>query len=775
MSDTPRPANRSSALEGLRVLDFGQYVAGPVTGMMLADQGARVTRIDPPGGPHFDTSANACWNRGKQSITLDLKRPSDVAIARKLSLDADVVIENFRPGVMERLGLGLATLRDENPRLVTCSLPAFASDDPRSAMPGWEGVVGAACALFADQGEGAGPFGPGMLGRPLTASPDADVPPVYTPIPVASCNAAFLAATAIGMSLFARERDGHGEHIEVPLYDAMFGVFGLFGLKVHGVGEHLFYLSPWIRPYRCLDGRWLMFDVNYTRDLERLFVGLDLESWRERGFADRVRVQQDPETATALLSELEQLLSQRTAEEWQELLSSLGLCASVCHTNQEWLRHPHAVESGTVIEVDDPRFGLMRQPGVQVQLSLTPGQVRGPAPLPDADRVEVLESRDRDRDRPAAAAAPAGRSEIALPLEGVKVLDLCIVLAGPTCGRTLAEFGADVIKIDDPNREGRDAYQLDVNRGKRSILLDFSRPEDLQLFWSLAEQVDVIVEGFRQGVVDRLGIGYEAVRERVPDVIYASINCYGESGPWANRPGYEQLAQAATGMQERYGDGTPRLQSMPINDYGTGYSAAFAISLALYHRRRTGQGQHVFASLSRTATTLQSLYLHDYPGRDGSSVPRGPQARVESASQMIYRGSDGWFFLGASAASFERLLNAADFEGLRSLPEERKQAEFEARLEARPVAYWSELAGRMDIGVHALCSVEQAMTDPVAVEHGVSLSREHESIGLVRTNGPSRGLCLNRPTLPGRPAPIQGSDGDEIRRNLWLGATGGHR
>ena len=136
------------ALDAIRVIDFGHYVAGPLAGMLLADQGAEVIKVDPPGGPVFDTPANATWNRGKKSICLDLRSPADAAIARDLVADADVLIENFRPGTMEGFGLGEADLREANPGLLYCAMPAFAAEDPRSRMPGWEGVVMAAVDVF---------------------------------------------------------------------------------------------------------------------------------------------------------------------------------------------------------------------------------------------------------------------------------------------------------------------------------------------------------------------------------------------------------------------------------------------------------------------------------------------------------------------------------------------------------------------------------------------------------------------------------------------------
>jgi len=753
-----------SALEGVRVIDFGQYVAGPLTGMLLADQGADVIKIDSPSGPRFDTPANACWNRGKHSIALDLKDPQDNEIAVRLVKSADVVIENFRPGVMARLGLAPEAMCSAHPGLIYCSIPGFGADDPRSSMPAWEGVVAATCGLYRDSNEATGPFGSAVVGKPLEVERGTGAAPTYTPIPVASCTAAFLASATIGMSLCAREVDGIGERIEISLFDAMYGVFSLLGMKVHGAGAHPFYLTPWIRPYLTADDRWLMLQVNYTRDIGRFLDGLGLEAWRGRGFAERVAVQQEPETARALLDELTKLMKTRSAEEWQDELSRLGLCASACYTSREWLTHEHAEASGMVLDLDDPTYGSMRQPGIQLQMSETPGRVRAPAARLDADRAAVLDTLPRRSDpSPSVARERATRSV----LEGVKVLDLTIVLAGPTCGRVLAEFGADVIKIDEAGREGGDSYHLDVNRGKRSILLDLKSSEGMETFWQLAEQADVVIEGFRHGVVERLGLGYEDVRRRVPDIVYASINCYGERGPWSDRPGFEQLAQAATGMQERFGGGVPQLHSVPLNDYGTGYAAAYAVALALYHRRRTGRGQHVHTALARTAVTFQSLYVHDFKGKSWAGVPRGLAARGDGPGHRLYEASDGWFFLGADAGCFRQMCRLPDFEEVRGLEGESLERALEHRFRSESISEWTRRLASVDVGLHALQSIEQAMNDPAALAHGVSITQEHEGIGLVRTNGPSTRMCVNRPAIPGRPASVQGSETAEILQSLW--------
>ena len=207
-------------LEGTRVIDFGQYIAGPLTGMLLADQGADVIKVDPPGGPRWKTPGNATWNRGKRSIILDLKQQGDLAAARSLVQSADVVLENFRPGVMERLGLGPQEMTGANPRLVYCSLPGFASDDPRAGVPAWEGVVVAASGNFLLSAVGLRPvmdmdgsvkFQPEQGAK----SSNGDRRPVYTSIPTASAFGALQAAVGISMALNVQERDGVGQHVEI--------------------------------------------------------------------------------------------------------------------------------------------------------------------------------------------------------------------------------------------------------------------------------------------------------------------------------------------------------------------------------------------------------------------------------------------------------------------------------------------------------------------------------------------------------------------------------
>src|SRR5262245_40698407 len=465
-----------SVLTGIRVIDFGQYIAGPLTAMLLADQGADVIHIDPPGGPMWDTPANATWNRGKRSITLNLKQPDDLATAIRLLETADVVIENFRPGVMERLGLGPQVALRLNPRLIYCSLPGFASDDPRAQVRAFEGVVGAASATY----------------RPN--HPEADRP-VYTAIPISSNYAAFQGVVSIVVALFARQRDGVGQHIEVPLFDATFPSIGSRAMHVHDPAHVV--PTPrgvWGGGFECADGRWVQFGGSGNQNFREFVVAAGISDWDQEGLTDIERIMHDPALFTKHQQRARELFKTRTAQEWEDLVARAGSECAVCRTSAEWFEHPHARAVQMVLEVDDPRYGKMLQPGINVRLSKTPGAVRRPEPKPDQHRAEILTEIDSRPPQPSASTIEA---TMRAALAGVRVLDLCIILAGPTLGRTLGEFGADIIKIDNPQRGGTVSSHNDVNRGKRSILLDLKSDVGRDLFWRLLAGADVLAQNYR--------------------------------------------------------------------------------------------------------------------------------------------------------------------------------------------------------------------------------------------------------------------------------------
>ena len=708
------------ALDGLRVIDFGQYMAGPLAAMMLADNGADVIRVDPPSGPAWDTPANAVWNRGKRRISLDLKSAEGRRTAQELIASADVVVENFRPGVMDRLGLGGEESTAQNDRLIYLSMPGFSAGDERAATPGWEGVVSAPVGTYS-------------------GSLMADAPkPVYTAIPIASSYAAFVGCAGVAMSLVARERDGFGQRIEASLHDALYQAIGIRGLR---------YLDqqprggpvPWVGPYECGDGRWVFFHAAYSHFIRQFCISAGVPGWLDEPWSKASEIQQDFSLADTARAHLTNIFLTRTAQEWEDLINDGGNGPPTVRAldSAEWLHEPHAREAEIIVELDDPELGPMLQPGIQVRMGGTPGEILHPRRGLDADRDDILS--ELETRAPSAISAPGTR--LSQALEGMTALDLCIILAGPTCGRTLAEYGADVVKIDNPSRENGILLHEDINRGKRSVLLDLKRDEGRDVFMEMAADVDVVVQNYRLGKVGGLGVDYESVRQVNPDVVYASLNAFGEIGPWSNRAGWEQLAQSASGMLTRYGDAEPTLQPFAINDYGTGINGAFAVGMALYHRMRTGEGQQVFTALARTASTLQSSFMHGHEGKRWDE-PSGQDATGDGPHHRLYEASDGWLFLGAKPEQSEQIPSIDEFK-------------------TKTVGEWIDDLASRGMGASPVGNVEDAMTAERAVQQGFALTREHDGRGRVRTNAPS--IQLSRtPVRAGDPASKPGADAASV-------------
>ena len=349
-------------------------------------------------------------------------------------------------------------------------------------------------------------------------------------------------------------------------------------------------------------------------------------------------------------------------------------------------------------------------------------------------------------------------------LQGVKVVDLCIILAGPTCGRTLAEFGADVVKIDSPHK-GTVLRHNDINRGKRSILIDLKTQEGLEIYWKLVDWADVVLQNFRGGVAEKLGIDYERVRARRPDIVFGYMNTFGCTGPYASRPGHEQLGQAVSGMQVRYGSAKPATAPFAANDYGTGLMACYGVALALLHRRRTGEGQFVDSALAYTATMLQSALLQDYKGKQWNE-PHGQEAVGSGPLNRLYQASDGWLFLAASAGEVARCVELKDLAGRSGADLEPA---LEERMRTRDVAAWVAALNKAGIGAHRVVpSLPELMTDPLTQARSLAITRDHEGFGPITTTAP--GVRLSRtPVTPGRPAAKPGSDAASVLAEVGLG------
>jgi crotonobetainyl-CoA:carnitine CoA-transferase CaiB-like acyl-CoA transferase len=738
-------------LTGIRVIDFGQYIAGPLAGVMLADQGADVIHVDPPGGPRWQHPSDAFYQRGKRRISLDLKSPSDLQVAQRLIESADVVLENFRPGVTDRLGVGADASTQKNPALIYCSMPGFAHDDPRANMQAWEGIIDAATDNCSPR---AGEETPGWdWSRPF-----------YSAITLASNFGGFLGATGVVMGLIARHRTGLGQTVEAPLFDSIFTLIGHSGAYRHDRGLH----PPrgihqrGSGSFRCKDGKHVQFDTSSARHWVWFAREAGLTETWEPDLLD-INALKDEAVNQRLHAKLRDLFLTKTAVEWEQIGNRAGAAIGWARSADEWIDAEHARVTQTVVQVEDPEFGPTWMAGLPVRLTATPGEVKGPRHLPDADHDAIIRELDTLAPKTAGQATEPG---IQHPLQGLKAVDICVALAGPTCGRLLLEFGADVTKINAP-KAGVSGY---LNRGKRSILLDLESFEAQQVFWKMLEDADILVENLSPGTADRLGLGYAEVKARRPDIIYTSGSCYGYGGPLTRGRGWERQGQAVAGIMERL---EPPAILGPYNliDIGTGTLATFATGLAVYHKLRTGQGQQAQASLAQTAT-YQTPYMLRYAGHKADE-PRGYAALGTGPLNRFYKASDGWFFLAVPArdaaklATVEGLPNPLSVNGEGAGGGVALEAQLEAAFASAEAHTWVNRFLKAGLSAHPWVKIADIMQNDLVKARGLAVQQEVEGAGM--TTAPGVTVRMSRtPMRVGDPPKKAGSDAAQILEELGM-------
>lgn len=267
-------------------------------------------------------------------------------------------------------------------------------------------------------------------------------------------------------------------------------------------------------------------------------------------------------------------------------------------------------------------------------------------------------------------------------LDGVRVLDLTHFLAGPSCTRLMAEMGADVIKVElapagDPARrlpwviDGRSVYYVQQNRGKRGICVDFKSPESCELIRRLAGEVDIVVENFGTGVLERRELDYKSLRARYPKLIMASISAFGRDGPWAEKTGFDQLAQAMGGLLALTGDadGAPALSGAPIADCASGLQAFAQIGYALWHRDRTGEGQWIDVSLVDSLFHMHAVSVQAELASDGEwAAQRNGRYSTVTAPIGSFEGNDGYQVIMAAESQWPSLCEAMGMPELMSDP-----------------------------------------------------------------------------------------------------------
>jgi crotonobetainyl-CoA:carnitine CoA-transferase CaiB-like acyl-CoA transferase len=595
-------------LSGLRVVEIGQYVAAPLAGTIFADLGAGVVKIERPGGDPLraDPARFAAWNRGKETVELDLRTRTGADALGHLLDEADLLIENLRPGALDRLGLAPATIRASRPRLVTCSISAWGSDGPSRDEPGWEPLVHARAG--AQQG--------------LFTGDD----PMWLPFPVASVSAALVAVLGAAAALIKRASTGYGQHVETSLLDALLflNAAAIFHREGHRPRIIRHTKSPILRVFDTSDSRAVMVNLSGTerwRELCRL-LGMD-DGRLDYSTPEGLSKLSDREWNRDTLQRVIKSFSSRSADEWEAALLDQPAAVAKCNSLAEWLASEQARVDGLVQETDDPVLGRVPLVGPPVRIGVGPG---------------VRRSGRRHGGEQGA-------------LGGHRIIDLSSFWAGPLASRLLAELGADVVKVEPPGGEG--GFQMmpvlpniyvDANRSKRGIVLDLKTPEDRMRLLDLVAASDVVVENAMAGAWERLGLDEGALRAVNPTLVYARAKGFGVTGPLAARPSFDYVVQAATGMEMTQGGGVrPVPINVTANDYGTGLLLGAGVVLALLGRARGVAVTGVDASLALTATVFQSEDVAAL-ATGAAVVPDRVGADLWGPSMWfhLYRAKDGW-------------------------------------------------------------------------------------------------------------------------------------
>ena len=348
-------------------------------------------------------------------------------------------------------------------------------------------------------------------------------------------------------------------------------------------------------------------------------------------------------------------------------------------------------------------------------------------------------------------------------LQGITVLDFSQVGAGPTAGMLLGDLGADVIKIESlagdigrklgpPWQHGESVVSMSFNRNKRSLAIDLKRPQAQALVQRMAQSADVVLESFRPGVMDRLGLGYEALSAQHPSLIYCSVSAYGQTGPWADKPGVDGIVQAVSGLMSNIGneDSPPMKVLVPAADMVTGYLATLSIVAALHQRNRAGphqgKGQHLDMSLFNSAVMLQQSALASYlsngelPARTGTAAPY-------SAPNEAYPTQNGWIMIAAYHEDRWRALcqvlgdpGLADDPRFATNPQRVANRHALMHVLSQHLSHqtsetWQARFEAADIICGTIANYHQLMASPQVAHNGIVVDTHNPIAGLVRMPG----------------------------------------
>ncbi|XCS12890.1 CoA transferase [Aeribacillus pallidus] len=375
-----------------------------------------------------------------------------------------------------------------------------------------------------------------------------------------------------------------------------------------------------------------------------------------------------------------------------------------------------------------------------------------------------------------------------LPLAGIKIIDLTRILSGPFCTMTLADLGAEVIKIESPQGDdtrqwgppfikNESAYFLSVNRNKKSVVLNLKDPKGKEILLKMVEEADVVVENFRPGTLKKLGIDYDILKQHNRRVILASISGFGQTGPYSKKPGYDVLAQGMGGLMSVTGepDGTPVKAGYSLADIGAGMWATIGILSALWERERSGQGQWIDVSLLDTMVSWQTYLAGNYFATNNDPKPLGG-AHPNIVPYQVFEASDGHFILAVGNDSlWNSLVDVLDVEALRDRKFKTNPDRVQNRDELISILEeifkrktrdeWVDMLESAKIPCGPVNKLSDILNDAHIKEREMVVEMEHPSLGILKMLG----VPVKLSRTPGRiktVPPAQGEHSETVLKQM---------
>jgi len=377
------------------------------------------------------------------------------------------------------------------------------------------------------------------------------------------------------------------------------------------------------------------------------------------------------------------------------------------------------------------------------------------------------------------------------PLDGIRVLELSHVLAGPTASLIMGDLGADVIKIEQPGsgdlsrgfgpffKNGQSAYFMCMNRNKRSLTLDMKTPKAKEIFYDLVKKSDVVLEAFRPGVTQRLKIDYETLKEINPKIVYCSLTGYGQEGPYKDKPAFDMIIQAVSGVMSVMGEPgrPPVLSAIPIADISSAHLAVVGILSALFRRERSGEGEYVEIAMMDVLLAMLSYMSQFYLSEGMVPEPVGSGHPTNIPVRAVKTKDDKYIEVYSPPQRFYEKLALAlsqNVEGLEDFPSDPRFADSTKRFENRRALYdimdkaflaktadeWMEILNAADVPCGQVNTLDQAFNSPQVPLRNMVVEIDHPHVGKFRTVG--NPIKLSQMKGEFKPSPLLGENSEEI-------------